>query len=133
MVELAMVRRMMLRALMVAPAVIVAMYVWNGSLYALSAAVGLGMAIGNLWLSARIIGGVAERNPQLLMPAAMATFVFGLLVLTGIALVLRALDVVYFPVTGFALIGTHLLVVLWEAAGAYDKVPAGSTSSKTTV
>ncbi|MGH2747553.1 MAG: hypothetical protein ACRDKB_06480 [Actinomycetota bacterium] len=121
MIELLMVRRMARRALIVSPLVIGGLLAWGGFQFAISGGVGIGMTVLNLWLSGRIIGGVAEHNPQLLMPAAMGTFVLGLLILTGIALGLRATDAVYFPVTGFTLVGTHMLVVLWEAARA----PAG--------
>ena len=86
MIELQMVRRMVLRALAIAPIVIGALWIAGGTEYALSAAIGIGLTILNLWLSARLIGAVADRNPQLLMPVAMATFMLGLLVLTGIAL-----------------------------------------------
>ncbi len=78
------------------------------------------MTIGNLWLSARIIGGVAENSPQLLLPAALTTFALGLALLVGLAFGLKNLDFIDFPVTGFVLIGSHLGLVLWEAAGAYD-------------
>ncbi|HYN37290.1 MAG TPA: hypothetical protein VEV82_09990 [Actinomycetota bacterium] len=129
MIELQMVKRMAIRALVIAPAIIGVLWIWGGPRYGLSAAIGIAMTILNLWLSGLIIGGVADRNPQLLMPVAMATFMLGLLVLTGIALGLRNLEAVEFPVTGFVLIGSHLLVVLWEATGAYDKVEKpGSTS-----
>ena len=123
MVELQMVKRMARRGLLLAPLVVVALWMANGSEYALSGAIGMALTLGNLYLSAFIIGGVAERNPMLLMPAAMATFVLGLLLLTGVVLILRAADIGYFPVTGFTLIGSHLLLVLWESAGAYDKIP----------
>ena len=127
MIELQMVRRMTLRALAIAPVIIGGLWVWGGSEYGLSAAIGIAMTILNLWLSGRIIGGVADSKPHLLMPAALATFMLGLLVLTAIALALRGVAALYFPVTGFVLIGSHLLVVLWEAAGAHDKVqPPGS-------
>jgi hypothetical protein len=126
-----MVRRMVLRALAIAPIVIVALWIAGGTEYALSAAIGIGLTILNLWLSARLIGAVADRNPQLLMPVAMATFMLGLLVLTGIALLLRNIDAVYFPVTGFVLIGSHLLVVIWEAGVAYDKVQKPESNSGT--
>jgi hypothetical protein len=120
-----MVRRMARRALFLSPVVILAVaaialargedaLVWGGS-----AAIGLALTLGNLWLSARIIGGVAENNPQLLMPAAMISFTLGLALLTGIAFLLKATDFVYFPVTGLTLIGAHLALVLWEAARAY--------------
>ena len=128
MIELQMVRRMALRALTVAPVVIGGLWFWGGSEYGLSAAMGIAMTILNLWLSGRIIGGVAERSPHLLMPAALASFMLGLLVLTGIALMLRGVDEVYFPVTGFVLIGSHLLVVLWEAGSAHDKVHSPGSS-----
>jgi hypothetical protein len=123
-IELQMVKRMAIRALVVSPLVIAGTWIYGGPEWALSAGIGIAMTVLNLFLSARIIGGVAEKTPRLLMPVAMATFVLGLMVLTGIALVLRTIDYVDFPVTGFTLIGTHLLVVLWEASGAYKKIPS---------
>lgn len=129
MIELQMVRRMTLRALAIAPAIVAALWLWNGSRYGISAIIGIGMTILNLYLSGLLIGKVADSKPELLMPAALATFMLGLLVLTGIALLLRTTDTVYFPVTGFVLIGSHLLVVLWEAAGNHNRVQTpGSTS-----
>lgn len=128
MIELQMVRRMTIHALMIAPVVIAALWIWEGSRYGLSGAIGIALTILNLALSGRIIGGVAEKNPQMLMPAAMATFMLGLIILTGIALALRGIDQVYFPVTGFVLIGTHLLVVLWEAVGAYEHASVDRTA-----
>lgn len=114
-----MVRRMVRRGLLVAPLVVVVLTAFGGLRYGVSAAAGLAMTLLNLWLSARIIGGVAEHNPDLLLPAGLATFTLGLVLLTVISLGLRAADLVYFPVTGLVLIGSHLLLVLWEAAGAY--------------
>lgn len=129
MIELQMVRRMTLRALAVAPIVVAALWIWGGSRYGISAIIGIGMTILNLYLSGLLIGKVADSKPEFLMPAAIATFMLGLLVLTGIALLLRTTDTVYFPVTGFVLIGSHLLVVLWEAAGNHNSVQTpGSTS-----
>jgi hypothetical protein len=122
---------MAVRGVLVAPLVVGGLWVWDGGRYAFSGAVGLALTLLNLWISARIIGTVAERTPKLLLPAGMATFVFGLLLLTGITLILRAVDAVYFPVTGFTLIGTHLGLVLWEAAGAYQKIePPAAVKTK---
>ncbi len=118
MVEVQMVKGMVRKGLLLSPVLIAALFFWGGATYAISAAVGLAMALGNLWLSAAIIGGVAQRNPQMLLPAGLASFILGLLVLTGVAAGLQALDVIYFPVTGFTLIGAHLGLVLWEAAAA---------------
>ena len=120
MIEIGMVRRMTRRAVFVAPILVGALW-FLGPREALSGGVGLVMTLGNLWLSAWIIGGVAEKTPQMLLPVALATFALGLVMLTGIALGLRALDLVDFPITGFTLIGTHLGLVLWEAAGAYEQ------------
>jgi ATP synthase protein I len=126
-IEVRMVRRMALRALALSPVVIGGVAL-AGALaenagaaveWGLSAAIGLAMTIGNLWLAAAIIGGVAERDPRLLLPAALGAFALGLMLLTGIAFVLQKADLVYFPVTGFVLIGSHLGLVLWDAAGAY--------------
>jgi hypothetical protein len=121
-IERDMVRRMILRGLVLAPVIVAALWLWRGQTYAWSGAIGLALTLGNLWLSARIIGGVAESSPQLLMPAALATFALGLLLLTAVALALQSADLVFFPVTGFVLIGSHLGLVLWEAAGAYGRI-----------
>lgn len=118
MVELQMVRRMIVRSLYLAPVLVVGLFAWNGFEYAFSGLVGLAMTLLNLLLAAKVIGSVAETSPRLLLPAAMVAFTLGLAVLTGIAFALRAADVVYFPVTGITLVGSHLLLVLWEGAGA---------------
>lgn len=117
-----MVERMAKRGLLVAPFLIVALWIGHSPRWGISAAAGIAMTIANLYLSARVIGGVAENSPRLLMPAAIATLMLGLVLLTGIALVLRATNAVDFPVTGLVLVGSHLGLVLWEAAGAYGHV-----------
>lgn len=114
-----MVYRMLKKGALVAPVVVLPFFVFGGAEAGLSAAIGLAMALLNLLLSARIIGGVAENKPGLLLPAAMVAFMLGLAVLTAIAFGLEALDFVTFKITGLVLIGTHLGLVLWEAAGAY--------------
>ncbi|MFN2389033.1 MAG: hypothetical protein ABR575_05435 [Actinomycetota bacterium] len=130
MIELQMVHRMMRRAAILAPIVAAALTWFRGSLWGLSAAIGIVMTVLNLWLAARIIGGVAQNNPQLLLVAALGAFTLGLMVLVGIALGLRAAGVVYFPVTGFTLIGSHLVLVLWEASGAYGEATTGRTPDR---
>lgn len=115
-----MVRRMIVRSLYLAPVLVVSLFVWNGAGYAFSGLVGLAMTLLNLLLAARVIGSVAENTPRLLLPAAMVAFTLGLAVLTGIAFALRAADLVYFPVTGLTLVGSHLLLVLWEGARGYN-------------
>lgn len=121
MVELQMVKRMMVRGLYLAPILTAALWLWNGSEYAFSGAVGLGLTLLNLYLAAQVIGRVAENSPRLLLPAAMVAFTLGLAVITGISFVLKSTGVIYFPVTGFTLIGTHLLLVISEAVAGRDK------------
>lgn len=116
------------RALLIAPFVVAALWIGHSPRWGISAAAGIAMTVGNLYLAARVIGGVAENAPRLLMPAAIATLMLGLVVLTGVALALRATDSVYFPVTGLVLITSHLGLVLWEASGAYSKVEKVTTA-----
>jgi hypothetical protein len=119
-IELGMVGRMARRAALLTPVLVAVLWLVDGPKWGLSGLAGVAMTLGNLWLSAIILGRVAERTPRLLLPAGLAAFMLGLFLLTMVALALRELDLVYFPVTGFTLIGCHLGLVLWEAAGAYN-------------
>ena len=133
MIELLMVGRMTRRALILTPVLVAILWLVHGPKWGISGAAGVAMSLGNLWLSAKILGGVAERTPKLILPAGLATFMLGLFLLTMVALGLEALDLVYFPVTGLTLVGCHLLLVLWEAAGSYDHVkPTGSLNAADT-
>ena len=129
MIEQVMVGRMIVRGLVLAPLVIGSLWLVGGAQYGVSAGAGIAMTLLNLYLSARIIGGVAERAPRLLMAAAMIALALGLALLTAAAMALRALDLVYFPVTGFVLIAAHLALVLWEAPGAYRRLDNSKATS----
>jgi hypothetical protein len=128
-IEAQMVRRMAVRGLILAPFAIVGLGIAGGWLWAASAAVGIAMTVGNLWLSGRLIGTVAESSPHMLLPMGLVTFTVGLLLLTLVSLGLKAAGAIYFPVTGFVLIGTHLLLVLTEAGIAYKKIETSPNSS----
>jgi hypothetical protein len=119
-----MVGRMIRRGLIVAPLVVLGLWLWGGSEAALSGALGVGVALLNLWLTARVIGGVADTSPQLLLVAALVAFGLSLGLVAGIASAMRSIDAVSFPVAGLTLIATHLGLVLWEAARAF---PVGGT------
>ena len=122
-----MVVRMAKRALYLVPVLVIALWFLGGPMWAFSGAIGVAMTLGNLWASARIIGGVADNNPTLLLVAAMVAFTLGLALLGAIAFGLQAVDVVDFPVVGFSLIGAHLVLVIWEAGSAYPiRKPDGS-------
>jgi FtsH-binding integral membrane protein len=131
-VELQMVKRMIVRGLYLAPVLILALLLWNGPDYAVSGLVGLGLTLLNLYLAAAIIGRIAESAPRLLMVAAVFAFTVGLALVTGISFVLKTTGLIDFPVTGFTLIVSHLLLVGWEAVGSSTKpnnapVRAGQT------
>lgn len=119
-----MVGRMTKRGVVLAAVIALAVWLLAGPFYAASSLVGAALTLGNLWLAARIIGGVAESNPKMLMPVGLATFALGLILLTAISAVLSITDLIYFPATGFTLIGLHLVLVLWEASGAYGHARA---------
>ena len=119
MIEMQMVTRMAKRAICIVPVLVIALWLIDGPVWALSGALGVAMTIANLWAAARIIGGVADNNPMLLLIAAMVAFTLGLALLAGVAFGLQALEIVYFPVVGFTLIGTHMVLVLAEAGSAY--------------
>ncbi|MGH2754536.1 MAG: hypothetical protein ACRDLB_08890 [Actinomycetota bacterium] len=127
MIELQMVYRMVRKGVLIAPLVVLPFFIWGGADAGVSALIGIAMALLNLLLAARIIGGVAENKPGMLLPAAMIAFMLGLGILTAIAFGLEALDFVTFKITGLVLIGTHLGLVLWEAAGAYPTKDVSSS------
>ena len=114
-----MVVRMAKRAMFLTPIVVAGLWIFGGPVWALSGAVGIAMTLVNLWAAARIIGGVADNNPTLLLVAAMVAFTLGLALLGAIAFGLQALEIVDFPVVGFTLIGTHMVLVISEAGAAY--------------
>lgn len=123
MIELQMVRRMIIRGLYLAPALLLVFWLWNGADYAISGIAGLALTLLNLAFAAAIIGKVAETAPRMLLVAAMVAFTIGLAIVTGISFVLKTTGAVYFPVTGFTLIGSHLLLVLWEAFAGNERQP----------
>jgi hypothetical protein len=124
-----MVHRMLKRGALVAPFVIAVLWIWKGSDMGISVAVGIAMALANLWLAGRVIGGVAENRPQLLLAGAMVAFTLGLVFLTAVGLLLQATGIVTFKITGVALIVSHLGLVLWEAARAYPATGVSSTGT----
>ena len=130
MIELGMVGRMIRRGLLAAPLVVLGLWLWAGNEAALSGVLGMGVALFNLWLTARVIGGVADTSPQLLLVAGLVAFGLSLGLVAAIASAVRAIDVVSFPVAGLTLIATHLGLVLWEAARAF---PVGGTDRTSTM
>ena len=117
-----MVRRMIRRGLLFAPLVIALLWVVGGPEYALSAAVGIALTVVNLWLAGRIIGGLAENRPELLVVGGIGALAAGMGLVIVSLLVLRSVEFLDLTVAGLVLIGSHLGVVLWEAADAFLKI-----------
>lgn len=124
-----MVRRMVRRGLYLGPVVAVALGLLGGLPYGVSAAFGISLALANLWLAGRIIGGLAENRPELLMAGAFAAFLLGFVFLAGAATLLSRADWIDFPVAGVSMIGAHLTLVTWEAADAFLKLPPQDSSA----
>ena len=128
-----MVRRMIRRGLLFAPLVIGALWAVGGPPYAVSAAAGIALTLANLWLAGRIIGGLAENRPDLLVVGAIGALAVGMgLVVVGL-LVLRRIEYIDLTVAGIVLIGSHLGVVVWEAAGAFLKIDPAKKQSLATL
>lgn len=132
MIELEMVKRMIRRGLYLALPIVAFLAIVGQLEWALSGAIGIALTLINLWLSGRIIGGMAENRPEMLMPAGMAAFGIGLIMLTVAAVLLKQVDSLEFAVTGVTLVGVHLTLVMWEAADAFLKLPSKKNPSPST-
>ena len=123
MIELKVMRRMLLRGILLAPLATALAWFIAGPSVGLGVLVGIALALGNLYLAARIIGGIAENAPHLMLPGALAAFMIGMFALVLIAMPLRSLQGWDAAAAGIALIATHLLLVMWEAATHLLKMP----------
>jgi hypothetical protein len=99
----------------IAPAVVVVALLARGVDGALSAAIGLGLAVANFLATAAGLGWAARKSPNTLMAAAFGGFAIRMGVILGVMLVADAffgwVDVVVLGVTLFA---THLGLLFWE-------------------
>ncbi len=128
-----MVRRMIRRGLLFAPLVIGILWAAEGFPYAVSAAAGIALTLLNLWLAGRIIGGLAENRPELLVVGAIVALAVGMGLIVGCLLVLRGIEYIDLTVAGIVLIGSHLGVVVWEAADAFLKIDPEKKQSLATL
>lgn len=123
MIELAIVQHMIKRGALLAPILIVVLLAVEGLKAAAAGAIGLGLALLLLWVSGRIIGGLAENRPDLLMVGAMVAMAVSL-VGAGVALVaLERVDFVDFRVAAITLVTSYLVLIIWEAADKFLKLP----------
>src|SRR5687767_6478104 len=98
-----MVKRMTRRGLLLAPFVVLVLAAFGGVEWGLSALIGMAFTIFNLWLTARVIGGMAENRPELLTVAGFAAFILSLALLAVVAIAIKQIESLYFPVTGIVL------------------------------
>lgn len=122
MIELEIVRRMVRRGLLLAPVAIVGLWIAGGPPYGVSVAAGIALTLFNLWLAGRIIGGLAENRPDLLLAGGMAALGAGMILVVAGLVALRAIEFIDLPVAGLSLIGAHLVIVLWEAVDVFVKI-----------
>lgn len=118
-----MVQRMVRRGALLAPFVVAFFLLVAGPDGAAASAIGVTLALVNLWASGRVIGGVAENATHLLLPAAMMMLIFSLVLVTIAGAVMTRTDVLDFTITGLVFLGLHLTLVVWEAAGSLLKLP----------
>jgi hypothetical protein len=123
MIELAIVRHMMVRGALLAPILVLVLLAVAGMEAALAGAIGLGLTLLLLWLSGRILGGLAENRPDLLLVGAMFAMAVSLAG-AGVALVaLERVDFVDFRVAALTLVASYLVLIIWEAADKFLKLP----------
>lgn len=124
MIELDMMRRMVRRGLLLAPAAMLLVWVFAGDAAVIGMAAGTILALGNLYVAGRVIGGVAENSPHLLLAGAMGAFIIGMGGLLLAAFTMKNIEWLNLPAAGIALIATHLILVMWEAAQQFLKMPS---------
>jgi hypothetical protein len=93
--------------------VIVAGLIW-GPDGAASGAFAVALVLGNLALSAALLGKAARISLALLMAAALGGFVLRLFLLTATVWAVKDQSWVDIPALGFTLIVTHLGLLVWE-------------------
>jgi len=113
-VESRIARDLVKHALYVAPIAIVAVGIWRGVDAGAAVALALALVIANFLASAAILGAAARRSPDLLMGVALMSFLIRFLLLTGIGVVVKELDIVDWPVFCITLVVSYLGLLFWE-------------------
>lgn len=113
-VESRIARDLARHGLYVAPLAIVGVGIWRGVDAGAAVAIALALVIGNFLLSAAVIGAAARRSPELLMGVALISFLVRFVVLTGIGIGFKELDLVDWPVFCITLVVSYLGLLFWE-------------------
>ncbi len=101
-------------ALYVAPILMVGVGVWRGVDAAAAVALAFVIVIGNFLLSAAVLGWTARVHPDLLMGAALFSFLGRLILITVIGVGIKELDIVDWPVFCITLIVSYVGLLFWE-------------------
>lgn len=113
-VESEIARDLARHALYVAPAVVAIGALVSGAEGALGAALALLVVALNFVGSAAALGWAARISAAAVAAVALGGYVVRLGVITGVALAVKQLDAVDFPVFCIVLVATHLGLLVWE-------------------
>ncbi len=120
-VELEMMGNMVRRGLWLTPGVALIAAVFGGLEGFLAAVVGLALTIVNLWFGGRVLGGLAENRPDLLLAGVVLVLLIAFAATIGALVALKQVDFIAFPLTAIIFAGSHLILVTWEAADRFLK------------
>jgi hypothetical protein len=132
-VEFEMMGNMVRRGLWLTPGVALIGAVIGGLEGFLAAIVGLALTIVNLWFGGRVLGGLAENRPDLLLAGVVLVLLIAFSATIGALVALKQVDFIAFPLTAIIFAGSHLILVTWEAADRFLKpepTPSKSTDKE---
>lgn len=115
-VEFEMMGHMVRRGLWLTPVIVLLSAVIGGLDAFLAAVLGLALTIVNLWFGGRVLGGLAEKRPDLLLAGVVLVLLVAFGATIGALSVLKQVDFIAFPMTAIIFAGSHLILVTWEAA-----------------
>lgn len=100
--------------LYVAPLAVLGVGLWRGPDAAGAVALAFAIVIGNFLLSAAVLGWTARIHPEMLMGAALFSFLGRLVAITLIGVGIKELDIVDWPVFCITLVVSYLGLLFWE-------------------
>ena len=128
-VEFEMMGNMIRRGLWLTPVVVLVSVVIGGLEAFPGAVLGIALALANLWFGGRVLGGLAENRPDLLLPGVLVVLAVAFGATVGALIALKQVDFIAFPMTAIIFAGSHLTLVTWEAADRFLK-PEPTPSKK---
>jgi hypothetical protein len=99
--------------LYIAPAVVLAAWLWRGPDGAAAAFLGLGVVVCNFLVAALVMGWAARRGPTWIAACAFGGFFVRMAIILVVLFLAR--DVVDEVILAITLVGAHLGLLIWEA------------------